>query len=98
MSNLTPASRSLNARIAAHERWAKEPDWKAATAPMRAGRDAKLRAEVAASVASYGITLSEDELNRRALHLRKANMLRLSVKSAEVRAQRKVDLEDRRRK
>ena len=89
MSNLTPNMRSLNGRIAAHERWAKEPDWVAATDHLRAGRDQKFRDEVAASVATQGITLTPFELERRAVHLRKAHMLRLAVKSAQVRASRK---------
>ncbi len=86
MSDLTPNQRSLNGRIAAHEKWAKTPDWVAATEPFRAGRDQKFRDEVAASIAAQGFVLSEDELERRAMHLRRAHMLRLSVKSAQVRA------------
>ena len=33
---LTPAERSMRARLAAHERWANTPDRTAATAPARA--------------------------------------------------------------
>jgi hypothetical protein len=90
MASLDPTTRSLISRIGASERWAREPDWVAATAPARAGMARKFRDEVAASVASLGITLSEAELERRASHLRRAHMLRLAVKSAEARAQRKA--------
>ena len=37
---------SLHARIAAHEKWAKTGDRQAATAPARAGLDARFAAEV----------------------------------------------------
>lgn len=91
MSNLPPNNhRIIAARIAASERWAKEPDWVAATDHLRAGRDQKFRDEVTASVAAQGFVLSEAEIERRAIHLRRAHMLRLSVKSAEARAARKA--------
>jgi hypothetical protein len=41
----TPASRSLQARIAAHESWARTADRAARTAPARAGLDARFQRE-----------------------------------------------------
>jgi hypothetical protein len=65
---------------------------------MRAGRDQKFRDEVCASVASQGITLPDDEIERRANHLRRAHMLRLALKSAQVRAPARHRVTDRRSK
>jgi hypothetical protein len=88
MPKWTPSQRQLHNRIASHRRWALEPDWRAATAPARAGRDAKFRDQVVASVAAAGIELPESEIQRRMEHLRKAHMLELAAKSAQVRAER----------
>lgn len=73
--------RSIAARIAAHSRWALEPDRKAATAPARSGLKAKFLAEVDPS----GL-LDEAERERRAQSLMRAHMLRLASKSAKARA------------
>lgn len=68
------------ARIAAHTRWANEPDRKAATAPARRGQEAKW----AAQVDPDGV-LAPAELARRVESLRKAHMQRLALASARAR-------------
>jgi hypothetical protein len=66
--------RSLVARIAAHERWAREPDRNAATEPARrANADRYLNAARALHPG-----LSEEELLVRASNLRSADMTRLA--------------------
>jgi hypothetical protein len=71
---LTISDRSLVAKIAAHERWAREPDRTAATAPARqANADRYLNA-----VRALNPNLSEDELRMRAANLRSADMTRLA--------------------
>ena len=66
--------RSLVARIAAHERWAREPDRSAATAPAR---QANADRYVAAARA-LNPSLPEDELRVRAANLKSADMTRLA--------------------
>ena len=62
------------ARIAAHERWAREPDRSAATAPARqANADRYLNA-----VRVLNPNLSDEELAVRAVNLRSADMTRLA--------------------
>lgn len=71
---MVSTDRSLRARIAAHERWAREPDRSAATAPARqANADRYLNAARALNPA-----LSEAELLVRAANLRSADMTRLA--------------------
>ncbi|WP_375502165.1 hypothetical protein [uncultured Jatrophihabitans sp.] len=72
--------RVLIARIASAERWAREPDRSAATSPARAGLQAKFEREVDPEGA-----LTPDELSRRADHLMRAHMLRMSLKAAQAR-------------
>ena len=68
------SDRSLIARIAAHERWGREPDRSAATARARqANADRYLSAARALNPG-----LSEDELRIRAANLRAADMTRLA--------------------
>jgi hypothetical protein len=86
---MTPADRSMRARIAAHERWAKEPDYTAATAPARAGLSRRFVADVEASAAAQGIVLTEDQLTERVEHLRKAHYLRMAQRSIAVRRENK---------
>jgi hypothetical protein len=66
--------RSLIARLAAHERWAREPDRSAATARARqANADRYLKAARALHP-----TLSEEELEVRARNLRSADAIRMA--------------------
>ena len=69
---MSTSERTLVARIAAHESWARTTDRTARTAPARAGLDAKFLA------AADGDPL-------RAAHLRKAHFARLALKSAKAR-------------
>jgi hypothetical protein len=79
-----PASgRVLRARIAAAERWAREADRVAATAPARRGLRAKFERE-----ADPEGTLSSAERARRADGLMRAHMLRMALRSAESRRRR----------
>jgi hypothetical protein len=75
--------RTLIARIAAAERWAREPDRASATAPARAGLWAKFLREVDPD----GV-LSQGERVRRAELLRRAQLLRASRAAAAARARR----------
>jgi DNA-nicking Smr family endonuclease len=71
---LVSSDRTLIARIAAHERWAREPDRSAATAPARqANADRYLNA-----ARTLNPNLSDDELRVRAANLRSADMTRLA--------------------
>jgi hypothetical protein len=93
MPKSTPKSRSLAAKIAVSSRWGNTADWVAATDHLREARDQKFRDEVTASIAAQGIVLSDEEIERRAVHLRRAHMLRLSARSAEVRAAKRAATE-----
>lgn len=68
------SERSLRAKIAAHERWAREPDRRAATAPARHANDDRY---LNAARALHP-TLSDDELHIRAANLRSADMTRMA--------------------
>jgi hypothetical protein len=72
--------RSLIARIAAAERWARTPDRAAATAPARRGLRAKFERE-----ADPDGVLDAGERARRADALMSAHMLRLARASAKAR-------------
>lgn len=72
--------RAMIARIAAAERWAHVRDRSDATASARAG----LRARYEREVDPDG-TLPPGELARRADHLMRAHMLRMSLKAAQGR-------------
>lgn len=74
------AERAVIAKIASAERWAREPDRVAATAPARAGLRAKFEREV-----NPNGGLSPDEVGRRADLLRRAHMLRMSRAAAAAR-------------
>ena len=68
------SERSLRAKIAAHERWAREPDRSAATAPARqANADRYLNAARALNP-----SLSEAEILVRAANLKSADMIRMA--------------------
>jgi hypothetical protein len=75
--------RALVARIAAHTRWAKEPDRQQATSAARKGLDAKWAREVDPD----GV-LPGDELERRVDSLRRAHMTRMALASARARRAR----------
>jgi hypothetical protein len=72
--------RILAARIAAHTRWAMEPDRKQATRAARKGLDARWAREVDPD----GV-LPPDELALRVDHLRRAHMTRMALASARAR-------------
>ena len=77
---MTQEERKLAARIAAHDRWAHEPDRTAATAPARAALMATFERQV-----DPNGTLPPDERAWRAEHARKAFYGRLALKSARSR-------------
>jgi hypothetical protein len=79
-SPLTPAQRTLRARIAAHSSWANTADPAARTAPARAAAMERFEREVDPD----GV-LPEAERKRRAEHARKAYFSRLALKSAKAR-------------
>jgi hypothetical protein len=82
-SQMTPAQRSLQARMASHESWARTTDASARTAP---GRKAFLdRFEKQVDPAGE---LPPAERARRAEHARKAYFARLALKSARARRAR----------
>ena len=72
--------RVLAARIAAAERWGRTADRAAATEPARDGLRARFERE-----ADPDGTLSPDERARRADHLMRAHMLRMSLKAKNAR-------------
>ena len=82
-SNLTPAERSLRARIAAHTRWATD-DPVAATEPARRAFLASFDYQVDPD----GV-LSPAERARRSESLRKAHFARMALKSAQARRARR---------
>ncbi|HEX4061250.1 MAG TPA: hypothetical protein VHY58_09550 [Streptosporangiaceae bacterium] len=72
----------MRASIAASERWAHTADRAAATAPARAGLDARFEAEV-----DPDGTLDPAERARRVTAKRRAHFTRLALKSARSRRQ-----------
>ncbi|MET9025616.1 hypothetical protein ABZW96_08315 [Nocardia sp. NPDC004168] len=82
----TPVERTLQARIAAHESWAKTSD--------RAARTAKARAAMASKfdrIVDPDGLLSPEERAYRADQARKAHYTRLALKSAQARRRRGRD-------
>jgi hypothetical protein len=79
----TPENRALAARIAAHTRWAAEPDRTAATAPARRAAWDRFERQVDPD----GI-LPAAERAKRAESARKAYYLGLALKSAKARRSR----------
>ncbi|MGI8657377.1 MAG: hypothetical protein ACR2K4_01230 [Candidatus Limnocylindria bacterium] len=71
---MSVSDRSVRARIAAHERWAREPDRHAATEPMRQA----LADRYTAAARVLHPTLSDEEVAVRAANLRSADMARLA--------------------
>jgi hypothetical protein len=76
----SPEERSLIARIAITERWAREPDRAAATAPARAG----LRGKYAREVDPDGV-LTEADREHRVDQLMHAHMLRMTLRAKVAR-------------
>lgn len=77
---MTPADRKLRSKIANNARWAHEPDRTAATAPARAGLQAKFEREVDPD----GV-LPLHERAKRAECARLAHYQRMALKSARAR-------------
>jgi len=82
-TKLTPEQRSLRARIASHESWARTPDASARTAPGRKAFLDRFEKQV-----DPDGELSATERARRADHARKAYFARLALKSARARRAR----------
>lgn len=82
LPDLTPSERSLRASIAANERWARTANKSDATASAREARWQKYLTR-AADLAPAGAT--DDDIARRAEHLRQADMQRMALKSAQAR-------------
>jgi hypothetical protein len=80
MAAKTPEERALAARIASAEKWGRTADRTAATAPARAG----LRAKFEREVDPHG-DLDPAERARRADHLMRAHMLRMSLAAKRAR-------------
>lgn len=85
MSDLTPAQRTLRARVAVHSSWAKTSDRAARTAPARAASIARFEREV-----DPDGTLPPAERARRAESARKAYMARLSLAASRARSNKRT--------
>jgi hypothetical protein len=81
---VTPDERRLNAQIAAHTRWAHEPDRTAATAPARRALDEKFE-----TLVDPDRKLDPVLRARMAASARSAHYRRLAKRSAEVRRARR---------
>lgn len=81
---LTPAERSLRARIAVHTSWANTADRTARTAPGRQASMARFEKQV-----DPDGTLDPAERARRADQAMRAHMARLAFKSAQARRRRR---------
>ncbi|WP_229401948.1 hypothetical protein [Micromonospora okii] len=79
-----PSSRRLHAQVAAHTRWSRESDRKAATGKARAAFIDRFEREVDPD----GV-LPPEERALRAESAKKAYFVRLAIKSAAARARRK---------
>lgn len=82
---MTPEERSMRARVAVHTSWAHTPDRTARTAPARDAAFARFERQVDPD----GV-LPAEERRQRAEHLRKAEMQRLALKSAQARRKRRA--------
>ncbi len=80
---LTPEERSLRARIAAHERWAHEPDRAAATAAARSAFDRRFE-----RIVDPNDELAPAERATRADNAKRAHMTRLAYLSSRARRRR----------
>jgi hypothetical protein len=84
MAQQSAEERSLSARIAASERWAKTPNRADATSAARSGLRARFERE-----ADPDGTLTPEELEYRVGLLQKAHMLRMSLAAKKARRQAK---------
>lgn len=84
MRKLSPALRSLKARAAANESWARTRDRSGRTAPARAAAIARFEQQVDPD----GL-LSAQERAKRAEYAHKAHMQRLAARSVAVRQARR---------
>jgi hypothetical protein len=82
---LTPAERSLRARIAVHTSWAQTTDRAARTAPARRAALERFQRQV-----DPDGSLSEAERARRAEQAMRAHMARLALRSARARRRQKA--------
>jgi hypothetical protein len=82
---VTPAERSLRAKMGAHASWANTTDRSARTAPGRRAAADRWERQV-----DPDGTLDPAERARRADHARKAYMAGLALKSAKARRKRKA--------
>jgi hypothetical protein len=82
---LTPAERSLRARIAVHTSWAQTTDRAARTAPARRAALERFQRHV-----DPDGSLSEAERARRAEQAMRAHMARLALRSAQARRRQKA--------
>jgi hypothetical protein len=82
-TNISPAQRVMQGRLAAHTNWARCEDRTAATAPARAAFDARFEKQVDPEG-----KLPHAERMIRAGHARKAYFARLALASAKARAAR----------
>ena len=83
---MSPEQRTLRARLAAHESWARTDDTSARTAPARKAFLDRFEKQV-----DPDGELSPAERARRARHARKAYFTRLAMKSARARQAREAD-------
>jgi hypothetical protein len=81
---LSPAERSLRARLAVHTSWANTTDPSERTRPGREAADRRFEDAV-----DPDRQLPEAERKRRALHARRAHMQGLALKAAKARRRRK---------
>ncbi|MFD4432892.1 hypothetical protein [Nocardia sp. NPDC058497] len=79
----TPSERTLQARIAAHESWARTPDRAARTAKARSAMESKFD-----RIVDPDGLLSPEERAYRSGQARKAHYTRLALKSAQSRRRR----------
>lgn len=82
---LTPAERSLRARMAVHTSWAQTTDRAARTAPARRAALQRFERQV-----DPDGSLSSAERARRADQAMRAHMARLALRSAQTRRRRKA--------
>jgi hypothetical protein len=83
-------SASLSARIASNERWARPFDRTEATSPAREAMQRRFAQEVIKAAEDAGVTLSDEDIARRAKNARTAHYLRMARKSVEARAAKKA--------
>lgn len=86
-TTLTPSQRSQRARVGALALHATGGTTVRAAVE---GRFARFRAQVVAAAAARGETLTPEEIERRALFARRADMARLALRSSVVRTKRAI--------